>query len=208
MPRIAILGATGKLGEHLITQALEKGYSVNALARDARKIKRQNENLTVIQGDAETGVGIDAVVDRCQFVVCAIGSLFPVMEKVVSQVVPQVEALKRLQRFVLVSRLGTGESLQQATKVSGPIQSRLPVLLMPVFRDINVAEGIVRNSKLPYTIIRATRLTDDPATDNVSMVGPSDPPPHRIGRSDLARFVVGMLEWTEYQRKEMTVGSR
>ena len=208
MSRIAILGATGVLGDQLVGRALELGHYVNALARDPRKVKRQNERLTVIKGNAETGEGLDALVERCQYVICAIGSLLPVMEKVVTQVLKQLEPMKRLQRFVLVSRLGTGESLQQATKVSGPIQSRLPVLLMPVFRDINVAEGLVRNSKLPYTIIRATRLTDDPATDNVSMVGPTDPPPHRIGRADLARFVVGMLEWTEYQRKEMTVGSR
>jgi uncharacterized protein YbjT (DUF2867 family) len=206
--RIAILGATGKLGEHLISSALEKGSSVNALARDPRHIKRQNEKLTVIQGDAESGAGLDALVDRCQFVVCAVGSLFPVMDKCVTQLLPHLETLKRLERFVLVSRLGTGQSVEQATKVSGPIQSRLPVLLMPIFRDINLAEEKVRASKLPWTIIRATRLTDEPLSDNVSMVGALDPPPHRIGRADLARFVVGMLEWTEYHRKEMTVGSK
>ena len=208
MARIAILGATGKLGERLINEALEQGFSVNALARDPRKIKKQNEKLTVIKGDAETGEGLDAVVERCQFVIWALGSLFPVMEKCVAHLVPHLVSLKPLKRFVFISRLGTGESAQQATKVSGPIQSRLPVLLMAVFRDINLAEKAVRESPLPYTIVRATRLTDDPLSDQVSMVGPSDPPPHRIGRADLARFVVGMLEWTEYHRKEMTVGSK
>jgi uncharacterized protein YbjT (DUF2867 family) len=208
LARIAILGATGKLGERLISEALEQGHTVNALARDPRKIKKQNENLSVIMGDAETGKGLDAVVEHCQFVVCALGSLFPVMEKCVTQLVPHLESLKPLKRFVLVSRLGAGESAQQATKVSGPIQSRLPVLLMPVFRDLNLAEKAVRDSTLPYTIVHATRLTDDPLPETVSMVGPNDLPPHRIGRAALAHFVVGMLDWTEYHRKEMTVGSK
>lgn len=208
MPRLAILGATSKLGERLISTALEQGYDVNAFARDARHITRQNEKLTVIQGDAETGEGLDAVFERCQYVVCALGSLRPVMEKCMTQVLPRVAALKRLQRFVLISRLGTGESREQSTKVSGPIQSRLPVLLMPVFKDLNLAEEAVRRSPLPYTLIRATRLTDDVSSGEVKIAGPLDPPPHRIARAELARFVIGMLGWTEWHRSEMTVGSK
>lgn len=208
MARIAILGATGKLGDHLIARALEQGFTVNALARDPRRIKRQNEKLTIIKGDAETGEGLDAAVEHCQYVISAVGSLFPVMEKCVTHLVPRLEGLKPLKRFVFISRLGTGETLQQSTRVSGPLQSRLPVLLMPLFKDINLAEKAIRESRLPYTIVRATRLTDDPPTDAVTMVGAHEPPPHRIGRADLARFVVGMLEWTEYHRSEMTVGTK
>lgn len=208
MARIAILGATSKLGEHLVGCALEQGYSVTALARDPLRIKRQNEHLTVIKGNAQTGEGLDAVVEQAQYVVSALGSLVPVMESCMQQLVPRLAGLKGLKRFVLISRLGTGQTLQQSSRVSGPIQARLPVLLMPLFRDINLAEKAVRDSALPYTIVRATRLTDDPPTDDVAMVGPHEPPPHRIGRADLARFVMLMLEWTEYQRAEMTVGTK
>ncbi len=207
MARIAILGASGKLGERLVNRALELGYSVNALARDPRRIKRQNENLTVISGDAETGEGLDAVVDRCHFVISAVGSLRPMMTPAMNQLVPKLETLKRFERFVLISRLGTGESLLQSAKVSGPVQSRLPVLLTPIFRDINGAEQRVRQSALPYTILRSTRLTDDPATGKVLTVGPAEPPPHRITRADLANYVLALLESRDGLRAEVTVGS-
>jgi hypothetical protein len=123
-------------------------------------------------------------------------------------VLPHLEGLKRFERFVFISRLGTGESRPQSAKVSGPIQSALPVLLTPVFRDINLAEAKVRDSKVPWTILRSTRLTDDLQPHEVSIVGPTEPPPHRIGRTALAQFVIECLETPEYLRKEMTVGAK
>lgn len=207
MSRIAILGATGRLGEQLVGRALELNHSVSALARDPSKIKRQNERLTVIQGDAETGQGLQALLENCQFAICAIGSLKPVMEKCVTHLVPQLEALKRLERFVLISRLGTSDSRRQSTKVSGPLQSRLPVLLMPVFRDLSSAEGIVRVSRLPYTILRATRLTDEPPTGKVAIVPASEEPPHRITRTDFVRFIFELLEASQWKRSELTIGT-
>jgi uncharacterized protein YbjT (DUF2867 family) len=207
VPRLAILGATGKLGDKLISRALDQGYSVNALARDPRAIKRQNERLTVIPGDAESGVGLDALVERCQLVVCAIGSLRPVVATAMDKLLPHLEGLKRFERFVLVSRLGTGESREQSAKVSGPIQQRLPVILGPVFRDINLAEERVRTSRVPWTILRSTRLTDDPPTGRAVVVGPHEPPPHRITRADLAHFLIELLEKPEHFGEELTVGS-
>jgi uncharacterized protein YbjT (DUF2867 family) len=207
VPRLAILGATGKLGDRLISRALDQGYSVNALARDPRAIKRQNERLTVIPGDAETGAGLDALVERCQFVVSAVGSLRPVVAKAMDNLMPHLEGLKRFERFVLVSRLGTGESRVQSAKVSGPIQQRLPVILGPVFRDINLAEERVRQSKVPWTILRSTRLTDDPPTGKAVVVGPHELPPHRITRADLAHFLIDLLEQPGHFGEELTIGS-
>ncbi len=208
MARIAILGASGKLGDLLIGRALELGHQVQALTRDPRRIKRTNERLTVIQGDAETGEGLDAVVERCQFAVSALGSATPTIERCIAQLVRSLESIKRLERFVLISRLGVGDSRGQAAKVSGLLQSRLPVLLPPIYRDLGAAEGLVRVSRLPYTILRATRLTDDRPSGTAVWTRPSDPPPHRISRADLAHFVLDGLSDPGLLRQEITVGSR
>ena len=39
MKAIAILGATGQTGHHLVAQALNKGHIVKALVRDEEKLK-------------------------------------------------------------------------------------------------------------------------------------------------------------------------
>ena len=205
---MAILGASGKLGDLLIARALDLGHEVKALARDPRGIKRHNERLTVIKGDAETGEGLEAVVERCQFVISALGSLKPQIEKCLTHVVLELEQVKRLERFVMISRLGAGGSLQQSSKASGPLQPHLPRLMRTVFRDITAAEALVRVSRLPYTILRATRLTDGSAKGEVVTTEPSSPAPHRVSRTDLAHFVLEMLDQPQWHRKEVTVGSK
>ncbi len=208
MPRIAILGATSHIGQHLVSRALERGYSVHVLARDPRQISRHNEQLTVFRGDAETGEGFDAFFSGSHCVVSALGSVKPILERCMRNIVPALETRKTLQRFVMISRLGAGDSLKQSTQASGPIQSLLPKLLAPVFKDINLAENVVRTSKLPYTIFRATRLIDDAGVSGVMVVGPNEPPPHRVGVVPFAQFVIDSLDQPDWLRKEMTVGSK
>lgn len=207
MARIAILGATGKLGQQLVNQALRQGFGVNALARNPRRITRQNEQLTVIQGDAETGEGLDALLDGCQFAISALGSLRPAIEKCMRQLVPRVEAHRGFRRLLVISRLGTSGSLEQSSKVSGLVQSRLPTLLLPIFRDINAAEAVVRNSAVSYSILRSTRLVDGKATGRVIAVDANRLPPHRVSRADLAQFAIEVLEQSQWHRKESTVGA-
>lgn len=210
MPRIAILGGSSAIGQHLITRALERGYTVHALTRDPMRVARANEQLSVFSGDAETGEGFKAFFSGCNYVISALGSLRPVLETCMRKVVPMVESRKTLKRFVMISRLGAGESLRQGRMVSGPIRSMLPIILAPLFKDINLAEDVVRSSTLPYTLFRATRLTDDGSTD-ITVVGPHDPPPHRVNRQAFAKFVVDGLEGDEHPewvRKELTVGSK
>jgi putative NADH-flavin reductase len=208
--RIAIFGATGKLGQRLTSRALERGFRVNVVARDPRKMTIQNQDLTLLGGEPDQGKGIDAAIAGCAFVVSAIGSaLSPVVDRCMEHLVPALEQHKLLKRFVFVSRLGTGESRGQSRLVSGPLQPALPLLLMPVFRDINLAEARVRASKLPYTILRPTRLTDDPATGKVVAVGAHDKPPHRITRADLTEFILDLCDAQNPQllRSEVTVGT-
>lgn len=59
MARIAILGGTGKLGQRLATRALDLGHRVNVLGRDLKRVTIQNERLSLMSGNAETGQGLD-----------------------------------------------------------------------------------------------------------------------------------------------------
>src|SRR2546427_39868 len=58
--RVLIVGATGGTGRQLVTQALERGYTVTALVRDPSKLQIGHPQLKVIQGNVldESSVGI------------------------------------------------------------------------------------------------------------------------------------------------------
>src|ERR1700761_8147719 len=67
--KIALIGASGFVGTPLLTELLNRGHQVTAIARNPGKITETNDNLTVkgadvFDGDALTGLlkGNDAVV--------------------------------------------------------------------------------------------------------------------------------------------------
>src|SRR5688572_3769870 len=68
--KLAIFGATGRTGQHLVRQALDAGHEVVAFARTPSKIDTGQPNLTVVQGDIVNAdlveraiVGSDAVLN-------------------------------------------------------------------------------------------------------------------------------------------------
>jgi len=66
--KIALIGASGFVGSHLVTEALNRGHHVTAIVRDPSKITTRHANLTIKAGDvrdenavAELVKGHDAV---------------------------------------------------------------------------------------------------------------------------------------------------
>ena len=49
--RILVYGATGKVGVHVVGEALSRDHVVTAVSRDPSRIERQHENLTAAKGD-------------------------------------------------------------------------------------------------------------------------------------------------------------
>lgn len=62
--KIAIFGATGIVGKAVVEEALEKGYEVTVLTRDAHKVTSRHANLHVIEGDVTDAAVVRSVVDR------------------------------------------------------------------------------------------------------------------------------------------------
>ncbi len=48
---ILVYGATGKVGTHVVTEALQRGHTVVAVSRDPASITERHENLSAVKGD-------------------------------------------------------------------------------------------------------------------------------------------------------------
>lgn len=48
---ILVYGATGKVGTHVVTEALDRGHFVTAVSRDPSRISARHENLVAAKGD-------------------------------------------------------------------------------------------------------------------------------------------------------------
>ena len=71
--RVTVLGASGRTGRALVSQALEAGYEVVAFARDRSKLGIEHERLTVIEGDATDVASLERSVAGADAVLSGLG---------------------------------------------------------------------------------------------------------------------------------------
>ncbi len=70
---MALLGATGMVGDFLLREALARGYSVRALARTPAKLDEYSGRITIVQGDARDPVVIEELLRGSDVVISALG---------------------------------------------------------------------------------------------------------------------------------------
>jgi len=170
---VLVAGATGGVGQLLCAKLLERGYRVIALSRNASKTRSllgsDVENLSVVTGDLrspESLAKIDWSVVNA--VCCCTGTTaFPSKRWDNDNTPEQTDlvanknligaALKgqALKRFVLCTSAGVERSGQ------------FPFLILNLFGVLKykrMAEELLEDSGLPYTIVRPNRLCDGPYT--------------------------------------------
>jgi putative NADH-flavin reductase len=72
--RILVYGATGKVGTHVVDEALERGHVVTAVSRDPSRIQQQHDNLSAMAGDLLDSISIaNLVIDQDVIIVSVRG---------------------------------------------------------------------------------------------------------------------------------------
>ena len=69
---ILVYGATGKIGVHVVDEALNRGHRVTAVSRDPSRIAAVHENLVPKQGDLLDRGSIETLIEGCDVVVISV----------------------------------------------------------------------------------------------------------------------------------------
>jgi len=207
---IALFGATGRTGSHVLTQALEAGYSVRALARrpeaiDAALVADANARLVVIGGDVLDAAAVRETVRGTDCVVSVFGQVkgsSPTLQTDGTQHIVDAMADEGIRRIISLS--GGGLPAEQHDQPKAPdkiIRFLLGVMAPHVLADAKGHLEVLKRSGLDYTVVRGPRLTDAPATDSyrVGWVGVNAST--QIARADLARFILTQLDDTTFVRE-------
>ncbi|MDD1502420.1 SDR family oxidoreductase [Lysinibacillus sp. CNPSo 3705] len=72
--RILVLGATGRVGSHIVSLALRDKHSVTALVRHPNKLKINDENLHIVQGNVLEKQDIAKVMANVDIVISALNT--------------------------------------------------------------------------------------------------------------------------------------
>ena len=206
--QLTVFGATGRTGVPLVREALDRGHDVVAFARSRAKLGIEDPQLTVIEGDAYTGVGVDEAVAGADAVVSVLGQTSDGPDDLLTTAGDRiVEAMNEagVTRFVTLVGAGVreeGETVSLAGRVMGTV---LKVLAGEVLADADEHVTALRRTGLDWTVVRAPRLTDG-AGEGGYRAGDIALGFESIARSDVARFILDVIEDGRYVREMPKVG--
>ena len=182
---VAITGATGFVGRHVVAKLVENGCEVRALTRDPGKLRVNNETVTPIRGDVFDKNALKELVDGADAVIHLVGII--------------MENPSAGQTFQRVHTLAT-KNLIQAAQDAGvkrwvhmsALGSR-PDAVSQYHSTKWDAEEALKNSDLQWTIFRPS-IIHGPDGEFVQMVrsfwcDPWNPPLFRPGFPNPFKFV-------------------
>ncbi len=197
--RLAVLGASGATGRHVVATALERGHEVTALVRRRGAMAPAKGLTEVVWSDLSDRDTLATAFSGAGAVVSALGGAARGPTSVCTDAMRStIPAMREagVSRLVVLSAHGVLEthdhSLYALATWAG-VAERL--------RDKESMEALVTGSDVDWTIVRPPALKDSPATGSYQ-VGERLPIRlwHSIGRADLAAFVVDEAENARFLR--------
>jgi len=203
--KLIIFGASGRTGHELMQQALAQHHLVTAFVRNPAAFDVKHENLGVVQGEITAYDEIERAIEGHDAVVSTLGprTLLRRVPALVSGICNIVRAMEKLdvRRLVYTSALGVGDSASDQNAVFRYLIR--PVLLGRDYADHEANEKTIRESDLEWVIVRPARLVNRPRTGQyqVDLRLSATFPYGRIGRGDVADFILKQLENPTFLRK-------
>jgi putative NADH-flavin reductase len=192
--RLALLGATGGIGGHVLDWALDAGHTVQALARRPGALPPA-AGLAVTPGDALDTAAVAEVIAEADAVVSALGPRGAKSPGLLAGAAANIVAAMEktgARRLICVS--AAGAFIAADPNMNRLVKAILPRVFATPFADTRQMEELVGRSDLDWTMVRASRLTNGPGTGEYR-VGPDYPPAggRKISRADVAHFIATTL---------------
>lgn len=200
--KLAVFGATGTVGRHVVEQALRQGHHVTAFTRNPHRVQQQqHERLTVAEGDVTDPEAVLGTVRGHDAVIVTLGAgrkggVRAAGTKII------IDAMGRtgVRRLICQSTLGVGDSRGNLNFVWKRIM--FGMLLRAAYDDHVVQEQHVRRSDLDWTIVRPSAFTDGPHTGKYERGFGGDRKGNlKISRADVADFIIEQLTAESYLRR-------
>jgi putative NADH-flavin reductase len=210
---IALLGATGMVGDYLLQEALDRGHDVRALARNPAKLAHYGSRITVIEGDARDAAVVSALLEGADVVVSALG---PVKADGAAARTVNLDATRSvvqamhqhgIARYVVVSGAAIVMPGDERDLLGWWIRTLARIGLPDAVVDKQAEYEFLAQSSVEWTLVRCPLIDPEPFRQN-ALVSLQTPPAFRVRAGELAHFVLNEVDARQYVRQGPFVGSR
>ena len=203
--RIAVFGATGRTGYPLAEQAVERGHEGVAFVRDPTGLPaevRNDDRVSVVEGDAYTGESVDRAIagdgDPVDAVVSVLGQSSDGPNDLLTEAGQHMLAAMRqhgVERFVGLVGAGVREEGESVSLGGRVMDGLLKLLAGAVLEDARTHVESIKRSDTRWTVVRGPRLTEDAHTGEFRhgtdlSLGMRD----AAARANVAEFITDCLE--------------
>lgn len=203
---VALFGATGPTGTHIIEEALKQGYTLSVYTRDAKKLASFAGRIEIVVGDLQDQSAIAKCIQGADAVISALGpnGLKVQGDKPVMHGLSNIiAAMKRagVRRLVQISTAAYRDPKDGFAFKPHAFALLFKVIARNGYEDIKATGELVANSNLDWTLVRIPNLKDGPADGSVDVgwygktkLG------MRLSRGNLAKFLVDQVTDRKFVR--------
>ena len=212
--KIILFGATGYSGRAILAEALQQGYEVTVLVRNASKIQSQHPNLTIVEGDVLDESVVASVLKHQEVVIQCLGiggkgdgkpSTF-----ISDATKIMIDEMKKQQvhRLIAMSNVGAGNSVAfQSWFFTNLILPYFMKWLKVIIEDKNRMEAIIMNSELNWTIVRCPNIVDKSAKGTVTATLDGKDLKLSVTLTDMAAFIVNQIRSSSFSGQAPSISN-
>ncbi|XP_013396498.1 flavin reductase (NADPH) [Lingula anatina] len=212
MKRLVVLGATGPSGQEVVKQALSAGHHVTAVVRNPDKLDSvQNENLKVIKADVFSAKDLSEHFRGQEVVMSCLGNRDRAPVTLYTESMKAIVAAMRetgLTRLICITSWCTESRPGNPWLIEWVIK---PLFIGKTVANMAEMEHYLFDTcqDINFTIVRPPGLGTGPVSDSPILTheGMHVPgaPGGRMNRADVARFMLSLLDTSEWDRKAVAV---
>ncbi len=207
--RIAVIGASGRTGAHVVKQGLERGHEIRAIARNVDAIREDEPNLTPIPVDVLDAERLREALEGCEAVISTLGvgtSRAPT-ELYSHGLANTLEALPAngKAKLAVVSAAPAGPRGEQAWLERWILMPVLDRLFGATYHDMRRMETILHDSSTDWIVLRPPRLVQKDPTGAYRLDSRPLPKARAITYADLAQALLDAIENPKHRRQALYV---
>ncbi|WP_226087596.1 NAD(P)-dependent oxidoreductase [Mesobacillus sp. S13] len=202
---ILLLGATGRVGSHIVTYALHECHHVTALIRSPEKIQINHKNLTIIQGNVLNRDDIMRAINGMDVVISALNTDGTTT---LSESMPLIIEAMENEGIKRIITIGTAGILQSKTtpNVLRYQSSESKQKSTRAAKEHHKVYDMLKQSTLEWTIVCPTYLPDGEKVGSYRIARDILPDGGaKISVPDTAEFTYKQVEARDYIRSRVGI---